>query len=61
MATRGASGFMLQPHWQMLGALEAADGMLLFGISTAFIFTVMQLYYQRLVLRTPPDGSTRAK
>jgi hypothetical protein len=44
MATRGASGFMLQPHWQMLGALEAADGMLLFGISTAFIFTVMQLY-----------------
>jgi hypothetical protein len=61
MATRGASGFMLQPHWQMLGALEAADGMLLFGISTAFIFTVMQLYYQRLLLRTPPDGSTRAK
>jgi hypothetical protein len=61
MATRGASGFMLQPHWQMLGALEAADGMLLFGISTAFIFTVMQFYYQRLVLRTPPDGSTRAK
>jgi hypothetical protein len=44
MATRGASGFMLQPHWQILGALEATDGMLLFGISTAFIFTVMQLY-----------------
>ena len=40
----------------MLGAIEAADGMLLFGISTAFIFTVMQFYYQRLVLRTPPDG-----
>jgi hypothetical protein len=61
MATRGASGLILQPHWQMLGALEAADGMLLFGISTAFIFTVMQLYYQRLLLRTPPDTSTRAK
>ena len=40
MATRGASGVMLQPHWQMMGALEAADGVLLFGISTAFIFTV---------------------
>ena len=26
MATRGASGLMLQPHWQMMGALEAADG-----------------------------------
>ncbi len=51
MATRGGSGFVLQPHWQMMGAEEAADGMLLFGISTAFIFTVMQLYYQHLVLR----------
>jgi hypothetical protein len=48
MATRGASGISLQPHWQILGALEAADGMLLFGISTAFIFTVLQLYYTRL-------------
>jgi hypothetical protein len=56
MATRGASGSMLQSHWQMLGALEAADGMLLFGISTAFVFTVMQFYYQHLVFRTPPDS-----
>lgn len=54
MATRGASGVVLQPHWQMMGALEAADGMLLFGISTAFIFTVMQFYYQRLVLLERP-------
>jgi hypothetical protein len=51
MATRGASGLMLQPHWQMLGALEAADGMLLFGISAAFIFTVMQFYFQHLVFQ----------
>jgi ABC-type polysaccharide/polyol phosphate export permease len=50
MATRGASGVTLQPHWQMLGALEAADGMLLFGISTAFIFTVMQYYFRDLRL-----------
>jgi hypothetical protein len=26
MATRGGSGLMLQPHWQLMGALEAADG-----------------------------------
>jgi hypothetical protein len=58
MATRGASGITLQPHWQMMGALEAADGMLLFGISTAFIFTVMQFYYLHLVLHAPPDRST---
>ncbi|MDR3529075.1 MAG: hypothetical protein P4L90_00760 [Rhodopila sp.] len=39
--TRGASGLELGPEWRLMGALEAADGMLLFGISTAFVFTVM--------------------
>jgi hypothetical protein len=57
MATRGASGFVLDPHWQMMGALEATDGMLLLGISTAFIFTVMQIYYQQLVFRTGSNGA----
>ena len=33
-------GLNLEPEWQMMGALEAADGMLLFGISTAFVFVV---------------------
>ena len=61
MATRGASGLMLQPHWQMMGALEAADGMLLFGISTAFIFTAMLFYYQHLVLLKRPGGSVKAR
>jgi hypothetical protein len=61
MATRGASGIMLQQHWQMMGALEAVNGMLLFGISTAFIFTVMQFYYAHLVLRARPDGSSGAE
>ena len=45
MTTRGASGLVLEPHWQMMGALEAANGMLLFGISTAYIFAVMQVYW----------------
>jgi len=57
MATRGASGLVLQPHWQLMGALEAADGMLLFGISAAFIFTVMQFYYQHLALLERPSGA----
>ena len=61
MATRGASGLMLQAHWQMMGALEAANGMLLFGISTAFIFTVMQLYYQHLVLLERSGGAAKAR
>jgi hypothetical protein len=49
MATRGASGLMLRRHWQLMGALEAVDGMLLFGISTAYMFAVMQLYWPMLM------------
>ena len=45
MSTRGASGLMLEHHWHMLGALEAMDGMLLFGMSTAFIFVALQGYW----------------
>jgi hypothetical protein len=60
IATRGASGLVLRSDWQMMGALEAVDGVLLFGISTAFIFTVMQFYYQHLVMRASSDNSTRA-
>lgn len=45
ISTRGASGLMVESHWRMMGALEATDGMLLFGISTAFIFAVMQAYW----------------
>ena len=48
ISTRGASGLNLQPHWKMMGALEAVDGMLLFGISTAFLFTVLERIGQRL-------------
>src|SRR5262245_47973025 len=51
MSTRGASGLVLEPHWRMMGALEAMDGMLLFGISTAFIFTVMQAYWSLMTHR----------
>jgi len=46
MSTRGASALTLERRWHMMGALEATDGMLLFGISTAFIFAVMQGYWQ---------------
>jgi hypothetical protein len=42
MTTRGASGLQLDSQWRMMGATEAGDGMLLFGISTAFLFYLMQ-------------------
>jgi len=42
ITTRGATGVSLEPQWQLLGALESACGMLLFGISTAFLFAALQ-------------------
>jgi len=51
MSTRGASGLVLEPHWRMMVALEATDGMLLFGISTAYIFAVMQDYWSLMTRR----------
>jgi hypothetical protein len=52
MVTSGASGLVLQRHWGMMGALQAADGMLLFGISTAYMFAVMQAYWPMLSARS---------
>jgi hypothetical protein len=49
MTTRGASGLMLTHEWQLMGATEAGNGMLLFGISTAFIFyTMVHIWKSRL-------------
>ena len=45
MSTRGASGLTLEGHWRMMGALEAVAGMLLFGVSTGYIFALMQAYW----------------
>jgi hypothetical protein len=42
ITTRGAAGTQLESRWQLMGALEAADGMLLFGVSTAFVFATLQ-------------------
>ena len=42
MTTRGASGLTLHSSLSIMGALEATDGMLLFGISTAFLFALLQ-------------------
>jgi len=38
----GYGDIVMSPAWRMLGPLETADGMLLFGVSTAMIFAVIQ-------------------
>jgi hypothetical protein len=50
MTTRGAAGIRLENSWQLMGALEAADGMLLFGISTAFLFAVIDQVWRMLTM-----------
>jgi amino acid transporter len=45
-STLGYGDVIMSPSWKLLGPLEAADGALMFGVSTAIIFAVIQ----RLVL-----------
>ncbi|MGB8505212.1 hypothetical protein [Mycobacterium sp.] len=51
MTTFEVPGLALPSRWQMVSALEAVNGVLLFGISTAFIFAVMQAYWLTLSRR----------
>lgn len=42
MTTYGHAGLQLQDQWQLLGTIEALDGWLLFGLTTAFMFGMIQ-------------------
>lgn len=38
----GHAEVYLAPHWQLMGALEALNGLLLFGLTTAFLYAHVQ-------------------
>ena len=42
MTTYGHAAVYLDPHWQMLGAMEALNGAILLGLSTAFLYAMIQ-------------------
>lgn len=42
MTTYGHEHFDLAAHWQLMGALEALDGMILFGLTTAFLYGMIR-------------------
>jgi hypothetical protein len=44
--TLGDGTIVISDRWRLLGPLEAADGVLMFGISTAMIFAVIQRLVQ---------------
>ena len=49
--TLGYGNVVMTPSWRLLGPLEAANGMLLFGVTTAIILAVTQ----RLIRARLPD------
>ena len=44
--TLGYGDVIMTPSWRLLGPLEAANGALMFGVSTAMIFAVIQRLIQ---------------
>src|SRR5208282_1909043 len=40
--TLGYGDVLMSASWRLLGPLEAANGMLLFGVTTAMVFAIMQ-------------------
>jgi hypothetical protein len=50
MTSYGHAPVYLPVHWQMMGALEALNGMILFGLTTAFLFAFLwftPLFFRR--------------
>jgi voltage-gated potassium channel Kch len=44
--TLGYGDITLSPRWQLLSAFEAVNGIILIGVSTAFVFAVIQRLHQ---------------
>lgn len=44
--TAGYGDITLSPEWRLLGSFEAANGFILFGWSTAFIFEIISKLYK---------------
>jgi hypothetical protein len=42
ITTYGHANIVLDPRWRLMGALEALNGILLFGLTTAFLFAIIQ-------------------
>ena len=42
MTTVGGTNLHLEPSWALMGPLEALDGWILFGLTAAFLFSIIQ-------------------
>ena len=44
ITTYGHENVFLEKHWKLMGAIEALNGWLLFGLTTAFLFAVIEKF-----------------
>ncbi len=54
--TLGFGDITLQERWQLLSSLEAANGIILFGVSTAFVFGVIRRLFEAADIIKPDAG-----
>jgi hypothetical protein len=45
MTTYGHESFYLADHWRLMGTLEALNGMILFGLTTAFLYATVREFW----------------
>ena len=51
--TLGYGDLVLNVRWQLLSGFEAVNGIILFGVSTAFVFAVMRRMFEAIELVKP--------
>jgi ion channel len=57
-STAGYGDVLLPPHWRLLGTIEAISGVLLCGLSGAFLFAVVNAIFQFRGLREDSKNQT---
>jgi len=53
-ATLGYGDIVMSERWRLLGALQAASGVLMFGLSTSTLFAVMTNIFRRSRMNRDP-------
>jgi len=53
--TLGYGDIVLDERWQLLTSLEATNGIILFGVSTAFVFAVLKKLFDAAGITGPED------
>jgi hypothetical protein len=56
LTSYGHANLHLAEPWEMMGALEALNGWILFGLTTAFLFTVVQKVWPLTAARRAADS-----